>query len=166
MNFGDARSDANATGFQIAPLIDIVFLLLIWMIVSYAVAEEEKSLHVSLPRADSAVEQPRRTNDLYLNVAADGALTLERRPITLEALERRLIRLREFARAPDVNREPGVILRIDGATPHRAVVAVLDVCGRAQIRRVFFATEGGGRTPAVPDGYGNPPERDTEGQVR
>lgn len=148
MDFSDRG--AAPISFQIAPLIDIVFLLLIWMIVSYAVAQEEKNLQIRLPRASTAVEVPRASNDIVIDIAADGTVTHQRRPMTLAALERRLVRLAEFARGPEVGLEPGVILRVDASTPHRAVVEVLDVCGRAEVRRVFFATDGGLR-PVNPD---------------
>lgn len=147
MNFNDRREAPMS--FQIAPLIDIVFLLLIWLIVSYATAREERNLQIRLPQARAAVEVPRVANDIVIDIAADGTITHQRRPMSLSALENRLVRLAEFARGSGGDREPGVILRVDGQTPHRAVVAVLDACGRAEVRRVFFATDG--EKPTMPN---------------
>ena len=140
MDFNARGGGAAETSFQLAPMIDIVFLLLIWLVVSYAMIEQERALDIRLPKAQAAAERARVMNDIVLDIDREGNVTHMRRPLTPTALESRLRLLAEYARAPGVEREPGAILRADEETPHKHVVAVMDICGRAGVRRVFFAT--------------------------
>ena len=139
-----ARGEPEETQFQIAPMIDVVFLLLIWFVVSYAMIREERSLDIRLPKAQAAAERARVMNDIVLDIDREGNITHMRRPLTSAALASRLRLLVEYARAPGVEREPGAIIRADRETPHKHVIDVMDICSRAGVRRVFFATAASG----------------------
>ena len=157
MNFDQAKTPG--AGFQIAPLIDVVFLLLIWFIVTYATAQDEKSLPIRLPRADMASEIPRNVREMVVNVvmgcrcvprheepdhpcpSPKMILTYERGEISLEKLEGLLRKLKE------TTDDPGVILRVDREAPHRATMAVLNVCVRAGIERTAFSADSAPPSP-------------------
>ncbi len=131
MNF--SARDSGDSQFQIAPMIDIVFILLIFFIATYALARDEKLLDVKLPEANSGRAEERQLREVMVNLAADGQIVVNRRPYTAVELEERLRRLAELTA------DPGVIIRADGNCAHRHVVTVMDVCARVGITRVLFS---------------------------
>ncbi len=142
MNFS-RREDAE-TQFQLAQMIDIVFILLIFFVATYAVAQEEKLLNIALPEAGSAEDTARSLREIVVNLNMDGEIFVNRQRFTPEKFERRLAQLMEFAeslkRGGETGVEPGVIIRADAECPHKYVVLVMDTCARVKIRRVFFST--------------------------
>lgn len=141
MNFqGRAAADEQ---FQLAPMIDIVFLLLIMFVAAYAAAQEERMLGVNLPAAETAKEQGRSAEDVVVDLNAKGEIFLYRKQRSPEYLENRLRSLVQFAR--DAHQEPGVIIRADGLCSHRYVVRLMDICGKAGVDRIMFSTISEGR---------------------
>jgi len=133
MNFRQ-RSQPEASGFQLAPMIDIVFLLLIFFIVTWNFSRNETELDVKVPTAREGKETRRAVGEIILNVKADGSVVLNRRAMNTEELEARLIELARMY--PD----QAVILRGDEGVPYKYIVDVLDVCRSAEIWNVAFAT--------------------------
>jgi len=138
MNLGGR--DGSDNQFQIAPMLDIVFILLVFFVAAYAVIQEEKQLDIQLPKAQSGAPERRNLLDVMVNLNDKGECFVNRQKVSLEVLERRLNRLSEFARMPGATGEPGVIIRADGKCEHRYVVQIMDLCARAKIRRVFFSS--------------------------
>ena len=130
MNFS-SRAEVEPQ-FQIAPILDIVFILLIFFVATYAVAQDEKLLDINLPASHSGKEEIHTYEEIVVNLTAQGEIFVQRQRYTLAELDSRLLRLRQFA--PD----PVVIIRADGACPHRHVVEVMDLCARHRVRRIYF----------------------------
>jgi biopolymer transport protein ExbD len=124
----------NASGFQIAPMVDIVFLLLIFFLVTWNFSRSEMELDVKVPKAREGKETRRAVGEVILNVKADGSVVLNRRVMDAEALQAALTKIASLY--PD----QAVILRGDENTDYRHVVEVLDICRRANIWNVAFAT--------------------------
>jgi len=118
---------------NLTPLIDIVFLLLVFfMLTSHFV--REKSLEVDLPQSESGAPLE-EVAQIELVLDADGALFLQERPVEPEALEGVL----RQALAGHDNK----VVRIRGdreATVGKAV-SVLDVARRAGAEAVDIVTE-------------------------
>ncbi len=133
MNFR-ARAQPEASGFQIAPMIDIVFLLLIFFLVTWNFSRDETELDVQVPTAREGKESRRAVGEVILNVKADGSVIMNRRAMDLEELEAALTRIAELY--PD----QAVVLRGDVNTEYKSIVDVLDVCRGANIWNVAFAT--------------------------
>jgi Biopolymer transport protein len=133
MTFRD-RAQPEASGFQIAPMIDIVFLLLIFFLVTWNFARDEMELDVQVPTAKEGKENRRAMGEVILNVREDGSIVMNRRTMTETELEEALVRIAELY--PD----QAVVLRADTNAPYRFVVSVLDICQRAKIWNVAFAT--------------------------
>lgn len=136
MRLGKHRG-TPALAMNMTPMIDVVFQLLIFFLVSSHLAKQEGQLPIPLPRAATgevpqatATEQPRVT----LNVLVDGTLVLAGRVTTLDELPQRLARLRE-TEGPDVE----LRLRIDRAAPYSAIEPVLAQCARAGVWNVAFS---------------------------
>lgn len=133
MNFR-LRAIPESTGFQIAPMVDIVFLLLIFFLVTWNFARYETELDVVVPTAKEGKETRRAVGEVILNVKADGSIVLNRRTLSPEEL------LEALTRISTLYPDQAVVLRGDEGAPYRDIVAVLDICRRANIWNVAFAT--------------------------
>jgi biopolymer transport protein ExbD len=128
------RSQPNVLGFQIAPMVDILLVLLCFFIVTWSFARKENELDVKVPSAENAKESNPALNQNVLNVKVDGSVVWNRKTVGLPELESRLRELAELF--PDY----AIIVRGDEQTPYRNIVAVLDTCRAANIWNVAFAT--------------------------
>ena len=133
MNFRQ-RAMAERAGFQIAPMIDIVFLLLIFFIVTWSFARYETELEVTVPTAEEGKYRRHSVGEVIINVSRDGAIIVNRRQLSDEELREILARISKDY--PD----QAVILRGDENVDYRHVVRVLDICRAANIWNVAFAT--------------------------
>lgn len=120
---------------SLTPLIDVVFLMLIFFMVS-TTFQHDADLTVQLPEAgvDAA---PREARSLQLSISAEGEYALDGRLLADGRVET-LVRALEQARAEHPDRE--LIVRADARTPHQNVVRAMEAAGRASITRLSFAT--------------------------
>ena len=128
--------EGDEFGVQLAPLVDIVFLLLIFFLVATTYMDEEKDLSVVLPKvsAEKGSSKP-RLERVLLNVREDGTVLFGTRPLGRNDLYRALVEARR------ANPHIPVILRGDRAASHGEIVSVLELCRRARIRNVAIAVE-------------------------
>ena len=133
MNFR-ARMQAEPSGIAIAPMVDVVFLLLIFFLVTWNFARYETELDVKVPTAKEGKESRRSVGEVIINVKTDGSIVMNRKTLTPEELGGTLRKIAELY--PD----QAVILRGDEGADYRHIVAVLDVCRGANIWNVAFAT--------------------------
>jgi biopolymer transport protein ExbD len=139
MNFR-RHAKPEVFGFQIAPMVDVLLVLLVFFIVTWNFSLSEKELDVKIPTASNAKENDAYVGQVVVNVRADGAIVFNREPISAEEL---VAKLRELAKLyPD----QAVILRGDKNAPYRFIANVLDICRQANIWNVAFATAGQGES--------------------
>jgi len=133
-----AQAETETAELGLAPLIDVVLLLLIFFLVTTSFATPR--IPLELPGAQSA-EPPRPTRHTVVLTAA-GGLYLDEAPVTLDALGERLA-------APDEGgAERELELRADREVPHGRVVEVLDRARRSGIEAVGVAVAAGQSDPA------------------
>ena len=127
--FGSER-----TGIQLAPMIDVVFLLLIFFIVLWNYARFETEIDISVPAA-SAGENPERTiGEIVVNVKKEGGIIIEEIERTeLETLEM-------FKSIVAAYPDQALILRGDKEASFDHIVKVLNLCKEANIWNISFAT--------------------------
>lgn len=135
MKIPSQRDRGGSVGINMTPMIDVVFQLLIFFLVSSHLAKQEGLLPLPLPSAATG-EEPRESTAprATLNVLADGTLLLAGHATSLDELPRRLRRLRE-EEGPDVE----LRLRVDRATEYARVAPVLAECAAAGIWNVAFS---------------------------
>jgi len=131
------RAKPEVLGFQIAPMVDILLVLLCFFIVTWNFALNEYDLDVHIPSASKSSEQNPQVGEVVINVRSDGSIIFNRQPINSQDLLGRLKRLSQLY--PD----QAIILRGDSQAAYKYIVNVLDLCRQANIWNVFFAT---GRT--------------------
>lgn len=120
---------------NLTSLIDVVFLLLIFFMVSTSFIREA-SLSLQLPTAASA-PAPEQPQTVEIVVGADGRYFFGDRELVSASpatLRRALLAEAES----DTGRT--LVIRADGRAPHQAVVTVMDVAGRAGFQSIHLAT--------------------------
>jgi len=128
------RAAPQVLGFQIAPMVDILLVLLCFFIVTWSFAKKELDLKVRIPLAENSKESPSTVNQTVLNVRADGEVIWNSKPVPQAELVSRLEDLSKLY--PDYS----IIVRGDEHAEYRHISAVLDSCRKANIWNVAFAT--------------------------
>ncbi len=125
----DAGSEEEAV-VNLVPLLDVMFLLLIFFLVSTTFAKDEVDMNLVLPEARSGAPAE-SGNLLVINVAQDGAITVDGRQVaTMEALRQKL------RAAASRNRDQQVLIRGDTRVQFGLVAQALDACLGASLKRV------------------------------
>ena len=128
-----SRATPVHPGIQLAPLVDVLLLLLIFFLMTWNAARNENELDVKVPKAP-AKEKPAPIGDIVVNVKTDGNVVVNRR--TLSAAE-----LGELLKSMvQLNSEQAVVIRGDEAGAYKNIIDVLNVCTNAGITNVAFAT--------------------------
>ncbi len=122
-------------GMQLAPMIDIVFLLLIFFIVTWQFSRSETELNVSVPTAEEGTELNRPKGEIIINVLPDGTIRVEGLTVDLVQLHEKL-----SAIAKQHENQP-VRIRGDGKVEYQRIVEVIDTCQKAGIWNISFATQ-------------------------
>lgn len=122
---------------ELTPLIDVVFLLLIFFMVSTTFVNEPAGLQVELPRSENRDVIPDGT-DVSVHLAADGRVFVEEEPVDAEDLRERL----KAVALEDP--KTMVVLRADEALEHGRVVQIMDLARDLGLTNFAIATERGG----------------------
>ncbi|QBG47555.1 biopolymer transporter ExbD [Verrucomicrobia bacterium S94] len=132
------------TELQIAPLIDVVFLLLIYFMVSAQLKRTEADLDLALPGAVSVSTQMEMPDEQIIEVLASGEIVLNNKVYAspdksdLADLEYTLLR---YAQAAKISKTKAVItIAADDDAVHERVIDVLNACAGAGIKNVTFGT--------------------------
>ena len=133
MSFATQRRDRPAPGLAMAPMVDLLFLLLIFFLTSSVFREEEGQIDVSLPSTRQAAAAASPTQ-ITITVAGDGTISLGSTTHTLESLQATLTQL-----ARDSADEP-VVIRGDQQSNLGLIVKILDAAYAANLRSVYLAT--------------------------
>ena len=121
-------------GIQLAPLVDVLLLLLIFFLLTWNAARNENELDVKVPKASAAKEKSAPVGDVVVNVKSDGNVVVNRRTLTSAELTDLLKNLVQL------NSEQAVIIRGDEAGAYKNIIGVLNICTEAGISNVAFAT--------------------------
>lgn len=126
------ESIVESDDLNLTPLIDCVFLLLIFFMVT-TVFKEPYLLKVLLPEAEQAtlIEEKK----LVATIDRAGVMEVNRHPVTLETLEGVLTREKEGVRVVTL------IIRTDKQTRHGLVLDTMEIAKRIGIEKIVLATE-------------------------
>ncbi len=112
---------------NLTPMIDIVFLLIIFFMVGTKFTELERNISLQVPEVSEAGPQTAAPRRRVINVFGDGSVLLDRQTVTLEELTA------ELSVARGEYKDLGVIVRGDAETPFQNVAQVLGACRAAHI---------------------------------
>jgi biopolymer transport protein ExbD len=125
------RREPEKARIEVIPMIDIVFFLLVFFMISTLSMTVNRSLPVDLPKAASTQQELGETANL--TVTKDGALFLNKEPVTLQEMAPKL--KAELAKVPELF----VIISADNQTSHGAIVDVIDEMRLAGVSRLAIA---------------------------
>ena len=116
---------------NITSLIDVLFLLLIFFIVSSTFLEQP-GMKLDLPKTSR--REVLQMEGYTLFIMTDGSMYINEEPITRDVLSERLKEI-----APDVE-ERGLILKVDESLRYGLVVEVMDIAKQSGIMKLVIAT--------------------------
>ncbi|MCH8203686.1 MAG: biopolymer transporter ExbD [Candidatus Hydrogenedentes bacterium] len=124
---------AEPESVPMAPLIDIVFLMLVYFMVTSVYSTMESEIDIILPTSSTAELDERMQGEIFINLREDGQIVLNGHQVNLEELQEILDRVSEHF--------PGgsVIIRGDRKAELGRAIAILDTCRNADIQNISFA---------------------------
>ena len=129
-----AFDPADEPEINMTPMIDCVFLLLIFFMIGTQFIDRENQFDIKLPTASVVAPLTKAPDEIVINVQADGTVSVLQQKYSLTELE-------EMLKAAKANySDQAVIVRGSGPDPYQLVVDVLDVCEKVQISQVSLAS--------------------------
>ena len=144
-----SRSPQEEVTINLTPLIDIVFLLLIFFMVSTTFSKESQ-LRIRLPDASPDAEVEQRPSRLVVAITASGDYSIrgpnESTGLHLLSRERSVLaqamaKAKAKAKVAQGTDDLVVVIRADRKTPHEAVVRAMDVARKLGLVRITFSTQ-------------------------
>ncbi len=132
MKFKAARPPASS--IQLAPMIDIVFLLLIFFLVTWQFSRSEQDSKVKVPTSSEGKESARTYREIVINIRQSGAIVVNAEVLTPDQL---LAKLQNIA---SIDANQPVRLRGDADISYQQLMGVIDICQKAGIWNISFAT--------------------------
>lgn len=125
----------EALDVNITPLIDVVFLLLIFFMVS-TTFERESEIEIMLPQASADAKV---SDDFVMQVVVDveGTYYINNKRVINTKLTTLMKAMQEVA---GDRKDPPIILSADAKTPHQSVITVMDAAARLGFVRLNFST--------------------------
>jgi biopolymer transport protein ExbD len=134
VNFSRSGKGENP-GFQLAPMIDIFFLLLCFFIATQVYSQYETEMKVKLPTAENATTPLRQPGEIIVNIRPEGTIVVHGETYDEARLLSLLSSVVElFPRQP-------VLIRADKKTAYENVIRVIDLCREADVYNISFATQ-------------------------
>lgn len=126
-----SSSEAIAPDFQIAPMIDIVFVITLFFMVMAGMVRAERELSTRLPSGCPVSSQPLLPAEITISIDADGLLELNEEPVGSAQLRHALLALRSQSK---------VIATIEAssAAEFQSIIQVLNELSATQIQDVTF----------------------------
>jgi len=132
---GGGSSDGDY-GLQIAPMLDVMFVLLLFFMVMAGKQVKEAELGVQVPGASKAVTTAK--TPVTLKVSENGVVSFNDSPVDSRddrEMPKLLAKLKALIEAsPDQS----VIIRPKDTAPYQRVIDVLNACGAARVKNLTF----------------------------
>jgi len=140
MNFG-ASEEQDETGIELTPLIDVVFLLLIFFMISTTFTKET-ALKINLPEANGEVsaEQPVSV-EVQVGAQSEYAITSSSEKSARQLINSNRETLKNALSEFENQEKILLIVRADKKATHDAVIKVLDVAQELGLTNITFATK-------------------------
>ncbi len=120
---------------QLASMIDIMLVLLMFFILSYKFAEEERDMKISIPTIQEGAQHNQQRGEILINVRVDGTIIVEGKEITRDQLFERLSSISKIYKNQPVR------LYGDAECQYQIIIETIAVCQKAGIWNISFATQ-------------------------
>jgi biopolymer transport protein ExbD len=131
------RRPRNEVSIELTPLIDVVFLLLIFFMVSTTFIRETQ-LDLELPEASGELQQPEEQS-IVITIAENGMYAVNDQALVNNRLATLMRALRQQIGEGDASRQ--LIITADANASHQAVVRAMDAAGQVGLTRLSITTQ-------------------------
>jgi biopolymer transport protein ExbD len=137
---GSVGSEDGDIGFQIAPMVDVVFVLMRFFMASAGSQIVEKELNISLPSGTSASSQPSTKTPILIDISPEGQVTMNNQSFGTPT-DTKLLSLREWLKnaIEQFGGEDPVIIRPNPETRHERIIDVLNAAAAAGVKNLTFS---------------------------
>ena len=137
------RQDTQLVEMQMGPMIDMVFLLLVFFMVTAKPIKQESDISLGLPGTVAAEEAVDLPDEQRIRIEDDGSIVLNDSVLAPAAdtnLKELVAILQRFKESSEANKSEALVT-LDAAdgTNHQRIVDVLNACARASITGVTFS---------------------------
>ena len=132
------KRSSVASTLSLTPLIDVVFLLLIFFLVTSEFEDEERRLDIVLPSATSAMPMTSKPREIVVDIDSSGNVYVGGKLKAITELQSLL----ETAVADNPTSQT-VVIRSDRRASFQPVVSVMDVCNRTGVSDYSVTTQEG-----------------------
>ncbi|MFT4647162.1 MAG: biopolymer transport protein ExbD [Glaciecola sp.] len=119
---------------NLTPMIDVIFLLLIFFMVATTFQDPERELDVDLPQAQSGSTLTDQDDEVIINILENGTVVIAERELTHDELVRLL------NQTAQQDPETPVTIRGDRFVHHEDIVSAMDACGSAGLHNLSIGT--------------------------
>jgi biopolymer transport protein ExbD len=126
------RQFEDDTELDMTPMLDVVFIMLIFFIVTTSFVKEA-GITINTPQAQTTVRQEQA--NIFIAIKSDGETWIDHRPVDVRAIRAIVARLHAE------NPEGAVVIQSDGEAATRTLVAVMDQVRMAGIEKIAIAAE-------------------------
>tara|TARA_B100001971_G_C18267890_1_gene595789 strand:- start:3583 stop:3984 length:402 start_codon:yes stop_codon:yes gene_type:complete len=116
---------------ELTPLIDVVFLLLIFFMVSSVFKKEELALLLNLPKSEQGKASEAKSKTLLIELSGEN-IAIDGKKISIEELNDSL---------KDVEKKTLINLRVDGEVKYNRLVKILDSLQKNKLENLSLITE-------------------------
>lgn len=124
----------DEVGFQLAPMIDMTFLLLVFFMVTTKISKEQIKVDIKLPVASNAVIPDELSDRDIISIDGDGSYFIGQRPADKKELTAYL--KERFKNYPPLR----LYVRADGDTPGKQIKELMKIASEAGAINVIFGT--------------------------
>ena len=135
------RRQHTRLSLDVTPLIDVIFLLLIFFMISTTFISAP-GIHVNLPTANSKAN-PESGKPIEVTVTEKNEIYIDGRSIKKEAIQRELSQIKK------TSDKELLVIKADGQVRHQVVVDIMDAAKQAGIKKLSIATRPKENTPAT-----------------
>jgi biopolymer transport protein ExbD len=135
---GSVDSADGEIGFQIAPMVDVVFVLMLFFMAAAGARVMEKEIGVNLPAPPGRIHDPEGITLIVVEIGADGQVVANNTAFGTPT-DRGLASLRDWLKTTQsFGGKDLLIIRPNAQAQHERIVEVLDACAAAGIKDLTF----------------------------
>ncbi|MEI8341993.1 MAG: biopolymer transporter ExbD [Verrucomicrobiota bacterium] len=137
---GSVGSDDGDVGFQIAPMVDVVFVLMLFFMASAGMQVVEKELGINLPSGGVSQKAGPPPTPIIIDISPEGQVTMNNQPYGTPT-DKKLPALREWLKnaIEQFGDKDPVIIRPTPDTRHERIIDVLNAAAAAKVKNLTFS---------------------------
>jgi biopolymer transport protein ExbD len=136
---GSVGSEDGDIGFQIAPMVDVVFVLMLFFMACAGAQVKEKELNISLPSGATSTSSSQKT-PIVIDISPEGQVSMNSQ-VFGAAADKSLTALKEWLKSSmeQFGGEDPVIIRPASETKHERIIDVLNAAAAAGVKNLTFS---------------------------